>query len=429
MSMKKKKRRRRISIILGVLLLVFFSAILIQISRQPLNRTTPQVSIPQIREPNPYVLDLLTEYEGDILKLLKKTQTPGVAIAIVQDSTIIYLKGFGVKQVDTPDSVDLHTVFRLASVSKCFAPVLTGLLVEEGVLSWDDPIVKHIPDFSLKSKEHTDSLTIKHVLSHTTGLPYHTYTNLVEEGMDLKSMLALLRNVNLTGKPGEIYSYQNVAYSLIAEVIKSATGKSYEALMAERVFGPLRMRDASMSYADILLNTNVARPHHLWKKGWKVTSINDTYYNVAPAGGINASISDMAELIKVLLGTRKDFIKDETLEMIFKPTVKAKSKNRNFRRWIDRADSYYALGWRVLNFKTDTLLYHGGYVNGYRSELAINRKDNIGICVLSNGPGNLVDNSVPYFFKLYFDQRDSILHWENERGIVAGKTRLTKDKQ
>lgn len=416
--MRRKKSRRRISIILGVLLLVFFGAVLIQFSRQSQgNVTSPSVVIPQVREPNPYILELLSEYEGDILKLLKKTQTPGVAITIAQDSTIIYQKGFGVKEIGKPDSIDPHTVFRLASVSKCFAPILTGLLVEDGILSWDDPVIKYIPDFSLKSPEHTNSLTIKHVLSHTTGLPYHTYTNLVEEGMELKTMLALLRDVNLTGKPGEVYSYQNVAYSLIAEVVKSATGKSYEALMAERVFSPLKMGDASMSYADILLNRNVARPHHLWRKGWKVTSINDTYYNVSPAGGINASISDMGQLIKVLLGNRKDFIKDETLETIFKPTVKAKSKNRNFRRWIDRADSYYALGWRVLNFKNDTLLYHGGYVNGYRSELAINRKDKIGICVLSNGPGNLIDNSVPYFFRLYFDQRDSIQHWEKSKEL------------
>jgi beta-lactamase class C len=124
-------------------------------------------------------------------------------------------------------------------------------------------------------------------------------------------------------------------------------------------------------------------------------------------------------LIRVLLGTRKDFIQQRTLDEIFTPAVKAKSKNRNFRRWIDRSDSYYALGWRVLNFKADTLIYHGGYVNGYRSEIAINRKDKIGICVLSNGPGSLVDNSVPYFFRLYFDQRDSIIYWQNKQSILA----------
>jgi beta-lactamase class C len=425
--MRKRKSKRKIKIILGALLLILLSAFLINLAEQP--QTTKQeteVSIPRIVEPNPHVLDLLTDYEANILKTLKKTGTPGVAIAIVQDTSIIYLKGFGVREIGKQDSIDVHTVFRLASVSKCFAPVLTGLLVEDGILTWDDRVVTHVPDFALNSKEYTDSLTIRHVLSHTTGLPYHTYTNLVEEGMDLSAMLALLKDVKLTGKPGEIYSYQNVAYSLIAEVVKSATGKTYQELMAQKIFGPLKMRDASMSYADILLNTNVAHPHHMWRKGWKVTSINDTYYNVAPAGGVNASISDMAELIKVLLGTRGDFISNKTLEEIFTPNVKAKSKNRNFRRWIDRSDSYYALGWRVLNFKTDTLLYHGGYVNGYRSELAINRKNNIGICVLSNGPGSLVDNSVPYFFSLYFNKRDSILHWENQQSILAREPELMK---
>jgi beta-lactamase class C len=126
------------------------------------------------------------------------------------------------------------------------------------------------------------------------------------------------------------------------------------------------------------------------------------------------------------LGTRKDFIQQQTLEKIFTPSVRATSKNRNFRKWIEQANSYYALGWRVLNFKKDTLLYHGGYVNGYRSELALDRKNHIGICVLTNGPGRLADNSVPYFFSLYFNRRDSILHWENEQAIHAQQTELNR---
>jgi beta-lactamase class C len=423
-----RQRKRKIKIILGILLLSFFCIFLINLAEQPQPKITPVQAATPIGKtaPNPYVLDLLAAYESNMLDMLEKTRTPGVAVAIVQDTSIVYLKAFGVKQVGTDDPVNVHTVFRLASVSKCFAPVLTGLLVEDGKLSWNDKVIKYIPDFSLKSKTYTDSLTIKHVLSHTTGLPYHTYTNLVEEGMELKSMLALLRDVNLTGKPGTIYSYQNVAYSLIAEVVKAATGKTYEALMTEKVFRPLKMNDASMSYADILLNQNVARPHLLWRKGWKVTSINDTYYNVAPAGGVNASISDMAQYLKVLLAPPKNYIHTETLNNIFSPVVKAQSKNRNFRRWIEQADAYYALGWRVLNFKNDTLLYHGGYVNGYRSEVALNRKNKIGICVLSNGPGALVDNSVPYFFHLYFNKRDSILYWESEQAILAQQSQLIK---
>jgi beta-lactamase class C len=413
--MAKRKIRNRLGLVLiaALLVLTFF---VLKNNKSSIEKIIPLSTRkkPEKKKlPNPNLEHLLSIFEKKELDVLKRTKTPGLAIAIVQDTSIIYIKGFGVRELGKKDPVDIHTVFRLASVSKCFAPILTGLLVEQGVLGWDDKIVSYLPEFSLQNKAYSDSLTIRHVLSHTTGLPYHTYTNLVEEGMDLKSMVALLRDVKLTGKPGEIYSYQNVAYSLIGEVIEAATRKSYIELMTEKVFRPLQMYDASMSYSDILLNPNVAHPHMLWRKGWKVTSINDTYYNVAPAGGVNASISDMAQLIKMLVGSKK-LVTSETLGEIFKPAVRARSKNRNFRRWIDRADSYYALGWRVLNFKTDTLLYHGGYVNGYRSEIAINRRDKIGICVLSNGPGELVDNSVPYFFSLYFDNRKEIVDWEKK---------------
>ncbi len=413
--MRKNNRKSKITIVFGVLVLVAFAAMLLAPGRALDDNPRPvTVVLPKDIEPNPFVEDLLSDYENHIRKQQHQTQTPGIAIAIVSDTTIIYMKGIGLRQVGRKDSIDIHSVFRLASVSKCFAPILTGLLVEDGILNWDDPIVKYLPDFKLKSEESTRSLTIRNVLSHTTGLPYHTYTNMVEEGMDLKTMISLLADVNLIGKPGEIYSYQNVAYSIIGEVIKAATGKSYQQLMQERIFTPLNMKDASISYDDMLMNPNVARPHLLWRKGWRTTSINNTYYNVAPAGGVNASISDMAQLLKILLGGKTDFIRSETLEEIYQPAIRAQSKNRNFRRWIEPAKSYYALGWRVLNFKNDTLLYHGGYVNGYRSELAINRKNRIGICVLANGPGTLIDNSVPYFFRLYFNERDSILQWESQ---------------
>jgi beta-lactamase class C len=411
---------RKVKIIVGVLLLIFFSAVVINLADYAKEQPV-KVSIKHLpeREVNPHMEELLSEYENTIRKLQRQTRSPGIAIVVVQDTTLIYMKGFGVRQVGKPDTIDDNTVFRLASVSKTFAPVLTGLLVEDGILSWDDPIVKWVPDFKMKSNQYTDSLTIRHVLSHTTGLPYHTYTTLVEDGLDLKTMIAALADVESTNKPGEIYSYQNVAFSLIAEVVQAATGKSYEQEMMDRVFKPLRMNESSLTYTDIISNDNVAKPHVIRRKGWSATAIKDTYYNVSPAGGINASISDMGEYIKAMLGERTSFIREKTLNTIFDPIIKAKSKNRNFRKWIDPADSYYALGWRVLNFKTDTLLYHGGYVNGYRSEIALNRKNKIGICVLSNAPGSLIDNSVPYFFHLYFQHRKEILDWEYKQAVVA----------
>lgn len=407
-----------------LILLIIFGLVVSFQAKDPVEAPiiTPEPIEPAL--PNPYVERLLDDYEAEILELQEQTKTPALAIAIVQDSTVLFMKAYGVREVGKPDSIDIHSVFRLASVSKCFAPLLAGLLVEDGVLGWEDRVVQYLPDFKLKAKKNTDSLLLTHVLSHSTGLPYHTYTTLVEDGVDLPAMVHELRNVDVIADPGEMYSYQNVAYSIIGEVIRARTGKTYQRLMKERIFDPLGMRDASMSYDAIMQNNNVAQPHLHWRKGWKATRISDTYYNVGPAGGVNASISDMAQWLKAMMGTRKNFVSETTLGKIFTPMVKAKTKNRYFRKWVGRSDSHYALGWRVLNFENDTLLYHGGYVRGYRSEVAIDRRSRMAICVLSNGPGRLVDNSVPLFFNKFYNRRDSILYWQHDQLAKRQMTRL-----
>ena len=376
--------------------------------------TPPKKVVPK-RLVNPYLTSLLSEYQKEINELSRDSHTPGAAIAVVYDSTIVYLKGFGLRNVNKPDSVNSRTVFRIASVSKCFASFLTGVLVEDSVLLWNDTIVQYLPKFELRPQEETGKLTIRHVLSHTTGLPYHAYTNMVEEGASLDSMLSWLKNINLGTRVGQSYSYQNVAYSIIGKVIEARTGKTYEDQLREKVFLPLGMKTASVDYTSIMQNPNIASPHNLRRGKWGPTKITDTYYNVAPAGGVNASISDMANWMIALLGNRPDVISKETLAKLYSPIVKAPSKNRNYGRMHRLSNSYYGLGWRVLHYPNDTLIYHGGYVNGYRSEVAVNPKERIAVCILANAPGDLADNGIPLFFNLYEARREAIIAWEKNQ--------------
>ncbi|MEJ7646283.1 MAG: serine hydrolase domain-containing protein [Chryseolinea sp.] len=373
------------------------------------------------RPANPHLEKLIQAYEVEITKLATEARTPGAAIAIVYDSTIVYLKGFGLKKNGNTAPVDVNTVFRIASVSKCFAAFLTGILVEDTLLHWDDSIVQYLPKFKLKSPEETEKLTIRNVLSHTTGLPYHAYTNMVEEGIPLDSMLSWLKNITLAGQVGRSYSYQNVAYSLIGNVIQKRTGGTFEDEMRQRVFKPLGMKTASIDYASIMKNKNVAQPHQQRRTKWVPGKITNTYYNVAPAGGVNASISDMAQWMIALLGNRPDVISKATLNTLFTPVIKAPSKNRNYGRMHRLSSSYYGLGWRVLHYPADTLIYHGGYVNGYRSEVAVNPKHKIAVCILANAPGPLADNGIPLFFNLFESSRDSIARWEKERQFLFAK--------
>jgi beta-lactamase class C len=407
--------RRTRYIILG-LLLIALPILLSQVLRQ--KEQVIAIKDPAVpkapRKANPILQELINQYDLEIQNLSREANTPGAAVAIVHDSTIVFLKPYGVKKTGSPDSIDVNTVFRIASVSKCFAAFLTGTLVEDSILAWDNHIVDYVPQFSLKSPEETKRLCIRNVLSHTTGLPYHAYTNMVEEGILLDSMLSWLKNVNLVSRVGDEYSYQNVAYSLIAPVVKAATGNTFENVMRERVFEPLNMKTASIDYASIMQNPNVARPHMRRSRQWKPAKITDTYYNVAPAGGINASISDMGQWMIALLGNREDVISKKTLKQLFTPVVRARSKNRNYGRMHRLSDSFYGLGWRILHYPNDTLIYHGGYVNGYRSEVALNPQDKIAVCILANAPGELADNGIPLFFDLFNSKRDAINAWEEK---------------
>jgi beta-lactamase class C len=298
--------------------------------------------------------------------------------------------------------------------------VLAGILVDEKRLKWDDQVVKYLPYFKLKSELSTQNLTLRNVLSHTTSLPYHAFTDRVEGGANFDTLVYHLRDLDLLGKPGQFYNYQNVGYSLIGEVVRSATGKTYAENLKEKIFDPLHMQTASASYEAIMQNSNVAKPHRHGKK-WIPMSISNTYYSVAPAGGINASIADMGRWLVALTKDSSALLSRKTEEEIFHPVVRATPKNRYFWRWKPMRSAYYALGWRVLTFKNDTLDYHGGYVNGYRSEVAIHRKDKIAICVLVNAAGALADTSIPKFFELYSLHRDAIGRFEHMKGeSIAG---------
>lgn len=359
------------------------------------------VELPVLKTDDPEWNKFFTEYSDFIQHAIDINLAPGAAVAIIKDSSIVYLKGFGYRNTSTKELVDTKTVFRLGSVSKCFASVLSGVLVQENIFKWDDPVIRYTPGFALQSKEQTEGILLRHVLSHTTGLPYHAFTNLIEEGRPLDTMVYHLRELSLMGKPGQLYSYQNVAYSIIGQVIQSATGKTYEQIMQEKIFGPLHMTHASLNYNTLMSEKNAARPHRYTKAGWLTQSYSPTYYNVGPAGGINASISDMALFLTSLTRTDHALLDSTQQTQIFSPAVRATAKNRYFWNWKRPIASYYGLGWRVINFKDDVVNYHGGYVNGFRSEIAIHRKDKIAICVLVNAPGQLADQAIPEFFRQY----------------------------
>lgn len=351
--------------------------------------------------PNPYLLDLTQSFDQTFRELMRRYHVPGAAVAIVKDDQIIWLQGYGKKQAAQQEAVDPYTVFRLGSLSKGFTGVLSSLLAKDSLLNLDAPVHEYLPEFNMYYPQYTEQVKLRNVLSHTAGFPYHTYTNMIEQGLSMQQLIPLMQRVRPVAKPGSIYSYQNAAFSLAGEAMCKVTGKSFESLLQERIFQPLNMNYASASYASMTGCHNIAKPHVLGRRGIIEKPITKKYYNAAPAGGINASISDMANWMVCLLGHRPDVASYEVLEKTFTPQVQTPLE-RSFRYEYPGAKSMaYGLGWRLLQTEEDIYVFHGGFVNGFRNEISLNRDKGVAICVLTNCPSDLSRQAVASFWKMY----------------------------
>jgi len=296
-------------------------------------------------------------------------------------------------------------------LSKGFAAILAGILVEKGALQWTDKVHQYIPEFVLKDSLQSERVNLIHLLSQSSGLPYHAYTNLVEAGLDIRQIASELKKVNLIAKEGEIYAYQNAAYSLIGAIMEVVKQKELPQIFQEELLNPLQIANTSTEYESFIQGENIALPHRGRNGNWRQRPISKKYYNAIPAGGVNASIADMGQWLQLLLGNRPEIIQQKTLDQIFEPRINTNNKNRYFHDWPMVEAAFYGLGWRVLTNAQDTLIYHGGFVNGYRGEILIHPKEKLGICVLTNAPSALANQAIPTFLKKYATKRDSIQAW------------------
>lgn len=362
-----------------------------------------------VSQPKVILTHPLQEQADKIVALLKQNADdagcPGFAVAIIADSTILSLEGHGFSNTQSHQKIDVNTVFRLGSVSKTFAGVLSSIMVQDGKLNWEDPVTKHLPDFMLWSKEHGEKLTIHNILSQGTGLPPHTYTNLAEEGYTMKEILPKFRYVKSFADTGKLCTYQNVAFGMIEPILDSITGHSYSNLLFERVLQPLGMT-ATTSCDGFTGAGNRCEPHKFnWQtKQYTPVPVNEKYYNIPSAGGVNASISDMSKYMFMLVGNRPDILQAKSIRTIFTPVVSGGYEYRYFDRWPKLQANYYGIGWRVLDYDNELWAYHGGYVNGFRSEIAIHPTKKIGVCILFNSACSYTSSAM----KDVFDQLSCI---------------------
>lgn len=313
-------------------------------------------------------------------------QVPGISMAIVQNGRVLSARGYGVTDVVSPQPVDAHTVFRLASLSKAFAGTLTGLLVSDGTLRWDSKVSDYVPEFQLNDPLATRRVTVADLLSHRVGLrAYNAYDRDIEANLGYREAADKLATAAMQCMPGECYAYQNVAFSLVGNVVAAASGNDFEHAVEQRLFKPLGMHDASMGLTGIHKSQRWARPHVRSRNGWvSLDTPKPTYYRLAPAAGANASASDMAQWLIAQTGHRPDVLPAPLLATLQAPVIATPGEMRSgWRR--DRVNSAsYALGWRVFDYAGHRVVFHAGAVQGYRGVVALVPERDLGIAIMWN---------------------------------------------
>ncbi|GAB2614723.1 serine hydrolase domain-containing protein [Novilysobacter erysipheiresistens] len=335
-------------------------------------------------------------FEAMAQMIVADQRVPGLAMAIVHDGKVLSARGYGITDVSDAEPVDGHTVFRLASLSKGFAGTLAGLLVNDGTLRWDSRLTDYMPGFQLSQPGAAQKITVADLLSHRVGLPHNAYDRSLERYVDYRTLTHKLADVPLKCAPGTCYAYQNVAFSLIGDIVFAATGDFYSQEVRSRLFKPLGMNDASLGLEGIESSARWAKPHVRGRGGWVSLMPKPTYYEVAPAAGVNASASDMAQWLIAQTGHRPEVIPAPLLATLHQPLVDTPYQTRSSSWRRARLDSAgYALGWRVYDYSGHRLVYHAGAVQGYRGMIAMLPERDLGIAVMWNGESSLPSGLLP----------------------------------
>jgi beta-lactamase class C len=330
--------------------------------------------------------------------VVAQRQLPGLALAIVQDDRVISLRGYGVTDTKGGEPVTPDTVFRLASLSKAFAATLSSQLVQEEAMGWDRPIIEQLPAFKLRDFRRSQQVTVRDVLSHKVGVARNMYDRDLEANAPYPLLAERLSVAPMSCNTGDCYAYQNVAFSLIGDLVFAATGDFYPHQVETRIFHPLGMTSSTFGREGLEGSPSWARPHVRARGGWVSVRPKETYYHVPPAAGVNASVRDMSAWLMAQMGQRPDVLPPEVLNPIHTPQVLSPGEMRgtscadmrasggsrcSWRRERLRA-AYYGMGWRVFDYSGHTLLFHGGAVQGYRALIGILPDRGVGIVVLWN---------------------------------------------
>ena len=322
----------------------------------------------------------------------------GLAIAVVRDGEVDAVRTFGKRDLKSAAPVEPTTVFRIASLSKGVTATLVSKLAEDGELSFDDPITDYVTDFRLKHGRQSRA-TLGAVLSHRVGLPPYAYDNLLEAGTPPATIRKRLGSVDPICNVGACYAYQNVAFDTARFAIEAKEGASFAEAVATQIFNPLQMNSASIGLAPFIAASTraISYSRRAGKGPWHERPLRAAYYNVPAAGGVNASVADMAVWLLAQMGGAEEVLSEDVRAMMHTPQVGTRAERRMRTLQAHLNNAWYGYGWRIYDYGGSRVINHSGSVEGYSAQIAFIPERNVGVVVMTNSRSREFYELLPTF--------------------------------
>ncbi len=332
------------------------------------------------------VEDALPGLDQVARQAMQRTGVPGMAIAVVHRGRAIYLQGFGVRQSGGAEAVDPDTVFPLASLSKPIASTVVAALVGDGLVAWDDPIIRHFPEFAMYDAWVTREVTLRDMFAHRSGLPDHAGDALEDLGFDRDAILFRLRYQKPDSSFRSHYAYTNFGLTAGAVAAARASGKSWEEISAERLYRRIGMTNTSSRFADFAAAGNRVHEHVKANGAWvaKYTRQPDAQ---SPAGGVTSSVRDMAIWLRLQLGRGTldgtEVVAAAALDETHRPQMIRTPPPKD--PMVDHA-GFYGLGWNIDYDDRGRVRWghSGAFALGAATAVGVLPAEQLGIVVLTN---------------------------------------------
>jgi len=337
------------------------------------------------------------ELESYVERSLEVWKIPGIAICVVKDGEIIIERGYGVKQYNKSEPVDEHTLFLLGSASKAFIATALANLVYQGKCSLNDPVEQWLPAFRLSDPWVSKQVTVQDFLSHRSGLgTFQGDFMFYDSELTKKDVYAVLGKLELKND-FRTYGYTNIGYFLVGEVIEAVSGNQLADQLKKNIFMPLEMTQTLSIPSNFLQASNRSTPHTVENGRVTLRRMGDSD-NMAAAGGISSSVSDLSNWLMAQLDSGRfnetRALPGEVIEMVRTPQILLGKSGPPYTLFNSSNFENYASGWYNLDYEGTEIITHNGGTYGFTSSITLIPEHNLGIAILTNSDQHLLFDAV-----------------------------------